>query len=70
MLIMVETKINTLRVRWKCCEFDFHWSHCVVLLSKTFYPLLHTVNLEIFARTLLSRNFAYAKFRENKPLTK
>ena len=29
-----------------------------------------TVNLEIFARVLLSRNFAYAKFRENKILAK
>ena len=26
----------------------------------------NTVNTEIFARTLFSRNFAYAKFRENK----
>ena len=25
-----------------------------------------TVNVEIFARVLFSRNFAYAKFRENK----
>ena len=31
---------------------------------------LCTVNSEIFARTLFSRNFAYAKFRENKTLTK
>ena len=30
----------------------------------------HTVNSEIFARTLFSRNFAYAKFRENKTLAK
>ena len=29
-----------------------------------------TVNSEIFARTLFSRNFAYAKFRENKTLAK
>ena len=29
-----------------------------------------TVNSEIFARTLFSRNFAYAKFHENKPLAK
>ena len=29
-----------------------------------------TVNLEIFARTLFSRNFAYAKFRENKTIAK
>ena len=29
-----------------------------------------TVNLEIFARVLFSRNFAYAKFRENKILEK
>ena len=27
----------------------------------------YTVNPEIFARVLFSRNFAYAKFRENKP---
>ena len=26
----------------------------------------YTVNFEIFARVLFSRNFAYAKFRENK----
>ena len=29
-----------------------------------------TVNSEIFARTLFSRNFAYAKFRENKTFAK
>ena len=29
-----------------------------------------TVNSEIFARTLFSRNFACAKFRENKILAK
>ena len=27
----------------------------------------YTVNSEIFARTLFSRNFTYAKFRENTP---
>ena len=33
--------------------------------------LIHyTVRLEIFTRVLCSRNFAYAKFRENKPLVK
>ena len=32
--------------------------------------VLYTVNSEIFARTLFSRNFAYAKFRENKTLAK
>ena len=31
---------------------------------------MNTVNSEIFARTLFSRNFAYAKFRENKTLAK
>ena len=31
---------------------------------------VHTVNSEIFARTLFSRDFAYAKFRENKILAK
>ena len=29
-----------------------------------------TVNSEIFSRVLISRNFAYAKFRENKTLAK
>ena len=29
-----------------------------------------TVNSEIFARVIFSRNFAYAKFRENKTLAK
>ena len=29
-----------------------------------------TVNSEIFARVSFSRNFAYAKFRENKILAK
>ena len=30
----------------------------------------NTVNSEFFATTLFSRNFAYAKFRENKTLEK
>ena len=35
------------------------------------FPLIHdTVNSETFARDLISRNFAYAKFRENKTLAK
>ena len=29
-----------------------------------------SVNLEIFARVLCSRNLAYAKFRKNKTLAK
>ena len=29
-----------------------------------------TVNSEIFARVLFSRNFAYAEFRDNKTLAK
>ena len=33
-----------------------------------FYSTIHTVNSEIFARVLFSRNFADAKFPENKPL--
>ena len=28
-------------------------------------PVVFTVNSEIFAKLLFSRNFAYAKFREN-----
>ena len=34
-----------------------------------FYIWNKTVNLEIFARVLFSRNYAYAKFHENKTLT-
>ena len=30
---------------------------------------VYTVNSDIFERVLFSRNFAYAKFRENKILT-
>ena len=36
----------------------------------TFKPKKITVNSEIFARVLFSRNFADAKFRENKNLPK
>ena len=42
----------------------------LVVLCKRYNGLLNTVNSEIFARTLFSRNFAYAKFRENKTLAK
>ena len=42
-----------------------------VLLPTTGNPLAkYTVNSEIFARVLFSRNFAYAKFLENKILAK
>ena len=34
------------------------------------FSCLNTINSEIFARVLFSRNFAYAKFRENKILEK
>ena len=34
------------------------------------FRMFATVISEIFARTLFSRNLAYAKFRENKTLTK
>ena len=39
-------------------------------LGKMKSPQSLTVNPEIFARILFSRNFAYAKFRENKTLAK
>ena len=39
-------------------------------IPNKFTPLCSTVNSEIFARVLFSRNFADAKFRENKPLVK
>ena len=42
----------------------FHHDICKTFMLLRF---LVTVNLEIFARVLFSRNFAYAKFRENKP---
>ena len=39
-------------------------------IPKNYNSQLITVNSEIFARTLFSRNFAYAKFREKKTLAK
>ena len=39
-------------------------------INNTQYERLGTVNLEIFARVLFSRNFADAAFRENKTLAK
>ena len=39
-----------------------------VSYSKQALALPDTVNSETFARTLFSRNFAYAKFREKKAL--
>ena len=41
---------------------------CKILFIQQVYNIGDTVNSEIFARTLFSRNFAYAKFRENKTL--
>ena len=47
---------------------------CITLLPKFARFLLlacvYTVNSEIFVLTLFSRNFAYAKFGENKTLAK
>ena len=44
-------------------------SHLILFCNFILY-IQCTVNSEIFARTLFSRNFAYAKFRENKTLAK
>ena len=41
-----------------------------IYISSYFDFNLHTVNSEIFARVLFSRNFAYEKFRENNTLAK
>ena len=46
---------------------DGHWTKTDY---KSSHVVSHIVNLEIFERTLFSRNFAYAKFRENKTLAK
>ena len=43
--------------------------NCMVKLQERIV-FKNTVNSEIFARTLFSLNFAYAKFRENKALAK
>ena len=42
------------------------WKSGNVFLQEGDVFVLYTVNPEIFARVLLLRNFAYAKFRENK----
>ena len=47
-------------------ETPFKWRFAGGSTVARFY----TVNSEIFARVLFSRNFAYAKFRENKILAK
>ena len=39
-------------------------------VALSMFSKMHTVNLEIFARVLFLGNFSYAKFRENKILTK
>ena len=39
-------------------------------LKLRFLALLNTESSEVFARVLFLRNFAYAKFRENKILAK
>ena len=48
------------------CDCGFPGHTCTHLLFFT----VSTVDSEIFARTLFSQNFAYAKFRENKTLAK
>ena len=48
-------------------------THLLFLVSLSYHLSLRslfTVNSEMFARTLSSRNFAYAKFRENKTFAK
>ena len=49
-------------------------AHLLSLISafliRSLYFIKNTVNPEIFARVLFSRNFAYAKFGENKILAK
>ena len=35
-------KLGQLDSRWRGCGFEPHQRHCVVSLSKTFYPLLST----------------------------
>ena len=48
--------------------------HSEQVTLHSFWPILSailfTVNSEIFARVIFSRNFAYAKFRENKALAR
>ena len=61
---------NTLRHDYTCyacaLEMNQHQERLYLLIKFK----NNTVNSEIFARTLFSRNFAYAKFRENKTLAK
>ena len=60
-------------LRYSCIQIVELWSHAIHV-ARGFRNEVHykhnTVNSEIFARTLFSRNFAYAKFRENKTLAK
>ena len=66
---------KTTSVTWIMCTFGIKYTRvfCIFLLFITYNALktkCHTVNLEVFASVLISRSFAYAKFRENKNLAK
>ena len=52
-------------------NYCLSWHECISTLSSTSHCVSgpeNTVTSEIFARVLFSRNFAYAKFRENNIL--
>ena len=34
--------VGWVNLRPKVCGFETHWSHCVVSVSKIFYPMLST----------------------------
>ena len=52
----------------KVYKFVLHVQSLSLLYQSSAVIFLYTVNSEILARVLFSRNFADAKFRENKPL--
>ena len=63
--------IKTVKTLIRLEGWVFAGSRCLFYHALSHVRTPHnTVNSEIFARTLFSRNFAYAKFRENKTLAK
>ena len=64
--------VNPTALKWpKLHQLHTEGSKLNVLLILSAVGIKYvTVNSEIFARVLFSRNFAYAKFPENKILTK
>ena len=69
MILLLLIQYSVLLLLCRNFVIDLCLFFCSVVLS-VLSSFAITVNSEIFARVLLSRNFAHAKFRVNKILAK